>query len=119
MALRYLGVFPKGGVPMKLADVSKGVEKDLAVGAYQVIGEAKKAEKPASATMTVTSPLKNGEAKVPDFSGFPTREAVKAALALGLVPEVEGTGRLSRQEPAAGAVIAKGSTIKLVFEPPS
>jgi len=119
MALRYLGVFPKGSVPMKLSDVSKGVEKDLAVGAYQVIGEARQENKPANATMTLTSPMRAGEARVPDFSGYPAREAVKAAIALGLVPAVEGTGRLARQEPAAGAVIAKGATIKLVFEPPS
>jgi cell division protein FtsI (penicillin-binding protein 3) len=119
MALRYLGVYPKGSVPMKLSDVSKGVDKDLAVGAYQVIGEARQADKPANATMTVTSPMRAGEARVPDFSGYPAREAVKAAIALGLVPAVEGTGRLARQEPAAGAVIAKGATIKLVFEPPS
>ncbi len=48
MALRYLGVTPRGSVPMKLADLSKKAEAgDTATSTYQVLGEAKAAAAPA------------------------------------------------------------------------
>jgi cell division protein FtsI (penicillin-binding protein 3) len=61
--------------------------------------------------------MRLGEARVPDLAGWPLREAVKTAVGLGLVPAVEGSGRLARQEPPPGTVLPKGSTVKLVFEP--
>jgi cell division protein FtsI (penicillin-binding protein 3) len=116
MALRYLGVTPKGTVPMKLSDVSaRAKDADVATTTYKAIAEAKT---PAPAQPSVVSaPVRAGEAKVPDLQGFPLREAVKSAIALGLVPTVEGSGRLSKQVPPAGSVLPKGSTIKLIFEP--
>jgi cell division protein FtsI (penicillin-binding protein 3) len=110
MALRYLGVTPRGTVPMKLSDVSdRARDPDMA--------GAKQARLPVAPPVTSFASARAGEAKVPDFSGWPAREAVKTAIGLGLVPTVEGSGRLARQEPAAGSVLPKGATIKLVFEP--
>ena len=42
MALRYLGVTPRGSVPMKLADVSKNARRTATppTNTYQVLGEA-------------------------------------------------------------------------------
>jgi cell division protein FtsI (penicillin-binding protein 3) len=118
MALRYLGVTPRGSVPMKLADLSKKAEAgDTATSTYQVLGEAKAALGPAAGVVTPSAPMRAGEARVPDFAGWPAREAVKTAVGLGLTPTVEGSGRLTRQEPPAGAVLPKGSTVKLFFEP--
>ncbi|MCC6553810.1 MAG: PASTA domain-containing protein, partial [Polyangiaceae bacterium] len=57
--------------------------------------------------------------RMPDLTGLPAREAVKSAAAIGLAPTVEGTGRLARQEPPAGSVLPKGSSVKLFFEPPT
>ena len=121
MALRYLGVTPRGSTPMKLSEVSnRAKEGDPAQGAYDVINEAKAAAAPVvPAAVTPSAPTKAGEVRVPDLAGLPAREAVKTAIGLGLAPSIEGTGRLSRQEPAAGAVIPKGTTLKLVFEPPT
>jgi len=113
MALRYLGVTPRGSVPMKLSEIAKG--GDVASNAYQVI--VKGAPEPSGGAPTQSAPTKSGEARMPDFTGMPQREAVKAAIGLGLQPTVEGTGRLSRQEPPAGTVLPKGSAVKLVFEP--
>jgi cell division protein FtsI (penicillin-binding protein 3) len=117
MALRYLGVTPRGSVPMKLSEIAKN--GDVAANTYQVMGEAagKGAAEPSGGAMTASAPMKSGEARVPDFTGWPQREVVKTAIGLGLVPSVEGTGRVSRQEPPAGTVLPKGSTVKLVFEP--
>jgi cell division protein FtsI (penicillin-binding protein 3) len=118
MALRYLGVTPRGSVQVKLSDLSKKAEAgDTATNTYQVLGEAKAALAPAVGVVTPSTPMRSGEARVPDFAGWPAREAVKTAVGLGLTPTIEGTGRLTRQEPSAGAVLPKGSTVKLVFEP--
>ena len=117
MALRYLGVTPRGTSPMKLSDVGdRARDGDVAANTYQVLGEARATE-PGGGAMTASAPMKSGEAKVPDLAGFPLRDAVKTAIGLGLTPAVEGSGRLSRQEPPAGTVLPRGSTIKLVFEP--
>ena len=120
MALRYLGVTPRGSAPMKLSDVGdRAHDGDVAANTYQVLGEAagKTAPEAGSGVVTASAPMKSGEARVPDLAGWPQREAVKTALGLGLVPRVEGTGRLSRQEPPAGTVLPRGATVKLIFEP--
>ncbi len=115
MALRYLGVTPRGSVPMKLSDIAKN--GDVAANAYQMIGKG--APDPGGAAVTPSAPMKSGEARVPDLTGMPQREAVKTAVGLGLQPAVEGTGRLSRQDPPAGTVLPRGATLKLIFEPPT
>ena len=74
---------------------------------------------PLAAVVTPSAPLKGGEVRLPDFQGFPIREAIRSAKALGLSPQVEGTGRVSRQEPPAGTVLPKGAVVKFVFEPPA
>jgi cell division protein FtsI (penicillin-binding protein 3) len=120
MALRYLGVTPRGTVPVKLSEVSdRAREGDPAASTYQVLSEARAVQLPAAAVVTPSAPLRVGEVRLPDFTGYPAREAIKAALGLGLLPTVEGTGRLARQEPPAGSVLPKGSSVKLVFEPPT
>jgi len=45
------------------------------------------------------------------------RDAVRAVGALGLVPVVEGSGKLVKQVPAAGSAVPKGTSVRLVFEP--
>jgi cell division protein FtsI (penicillin-binding protein 3) len=120
MALRYLGVTPRGSVPVKLSELSeKAKDGDPAVNTYQVLNEGRAPSAPGVGVVTPSAPMRSGETKVPDFIGWPAREAVKAAIGLGLTPTVEGTGRLSHQEPPAGTVLPKGSTVKLVFEPPT
>jgi cell division protein FtsI (penicillin-binding protein 3) len=57
--------------------------------------------------------------RVPDASGLAARDAVRAVGALGLVPEIEGTGKLVRQNPQPGSPVPKGSSVRLVFEPSS
>jgi cell division protein FtsI (penicillin-binding protein 3) len=116
MALRYLGVTPRGSVPMKLSDVSDRAKDDVATNTYQVLGEAR-APEPKGGAVTPSAPLKSGEARVPDLAALPLREAVKVLVGLGLSPVIEGSGRVARQEPPAGTVLPKGATIKLIFEP--
>ena len=119
MALRYLGVTPRGSVPMKLSEVSdRAKDGDPAANAYQVLAQDKQPP-PVTGVVTPSAPTKSGEARLPDLAGMPAREAVKTLLGLGLQVNVEGTGRLARQDPPAGAVVPKGSRVLLVFEPPT
>lgn len=120
MALRYLGVTPRGSVPMKLSEVSEQSGGDLATNTYQVLGEARSAAAPMeTAAVTPSAPLKSGEVRLPDLTGLPAREAVKSVSELGLTPTVEGTGRVARQDPPPGSVLPRGATLKLIFEPPT
>jgi cell division protein FtsI (penicillin-binding protein 3) len=59
------------------------------------------------------------EVRVPEATGLPARDAMRVVLGAGLVPRLEGTGRLVRQEPPPGTAIPRGATVKLVLEPPS
>lgn len=54
---------------------------------------------------------------VPEVSGFSARDAIKALASLGLMPVLEGTGTVQRQDPPAGAAVLKGTTVKLKLEP--
>lgn len=117
MALRYLGVTPRGSKPMKLSEVSAlARDGDPAESAYAALSE----EEPSDEAPVVGGGKAGAhEAKVPDLSGMPTREAVKTVVEAGFDPRVEGTGRLTRQEPAPGSVLPRGSMLTLIFEPPT
>jgi cell division protein FtsI (penicillin-binding protein 3) len=63
--------------------------------------------------------LGDGDVRVPDATGLGARDALRVVTAAGLIPEMEGTGRLVRQSPAPGVATPKGGLIHLVFEPAS
>ena len=116
MSLRYLGVIPKG---TPVAAISKiGAEPDPATTTYEVLREAQ-GEPPIREQATPSAPTPAGAVRLPDMKGFSLREAAKTAIGLGLKPSLDGTGTVSRQDPPAGAVLPKGSNIKLFFEPPT
>ncbi|MBP9114613.1 MAG: transpeptidase family protein [Polyangiaceae bacterium] len=55
--------------------------------------------------------------RIPDLSGLSARDAIKIVTKLGLIPALDGTGRLTKQSLTPGAVVSKGSLIQLLFEP--
>jgi cell division protein FtsI (penicillin-binding protein 3) len=123
--LRYLGVPPthsiakikgvtRAGDP---ADVTASVMKAVQPAAAPA-GASQPTEAKVSAPLPLGPPLPNS-VRVPDATGLGARDAVRAVGSAGLVPLVEGTGRLVRQFPSAGAPAAKGSSVRLVFEPAS
>lgn len=109
-SLRYLGVSagPSGAKP----EVSRTVD---ATGA--AIATAR-SEPIASAPVTAGS-LGEGDVRVPDATGLGARDALRLVTAAGLIPQMEGSGRLVRQAPAPGVAAPKGGVIHLVFEPAS
>ncbi len=129
MTLQYLGVRPEGTRSVKLADVADYAKlKDPAKTAYAVLdpgdgdeldaagdGDADdKNDKPKSPFAP------SGETvKVPVLEGLPMRSVVQTVIEKGLVPVVEGSGRLLRSDPPAGTRAPKGSKVTLIFEPPT
>jgi len=109
-SLRYLGVTPTGAT----AKLDRALKADLAQAAVP----AKGAPLDTSVASQITA-LAGGEARVPDATGMPAHEAVRAVTQAGLLPQLEGSGRVVRQQPPAGSAAPKGSSVRLVFESPS
>ena len=61
-----------------------------------------------------------GPAKaLPDLSGMPASDALKAVVDQGFVPRLFGSGRVVRQQPSAGTLLESGAPVQLFLEPPS
>jgi cell division protein FtsI (penicillin-binding protein 3) len=135
-SLRYLGVVPARGparmdAPVEpapavaaVAPVSqKGSAAPSTVASDGAnIGPAAPAPGPAVPSDLSVAPEPAGsptDVVVPEATGLPARDAVRVVLGAGLLPRVQGTGRLVRQEPPAGSALPRGATVKLVLEPPS
>ncbi len=117
MALGYLGVSPDAKDKNALADATSAAKvSDPADEAYKVMGDPADsgADKPKPSRKR---PLKAGQVEIPDLSGYPVREAIQKLTAAGLFPQIEGSGRVFRQDPAPGSVVEKGATIKITLEP--
>lgn len=126
MALGYLGVTPeskedKGKAPASAITQAAAAARqgDPADEAYKIVAAREGDAVVASEPTKKGRPPKQGEAEVPDLTGYPARTAILKASSAGLFPQIEGTGRVLRQEPAAGAVVTKGTIIKIVLEPPT
>ncbi|HVZ32907.1 MAG TPA: penicillin-binding protein, partial [Polyangiaceae bacterium] len=116
-ALNYLGVTPRGTT---VADVHQlAGAADPARATYEVMRRARGQKPPVQEVEAASTPLEPGMVRVPNLTGYPVREALRKGVELGLEPRVIGTGLLARQEPPPGAVMRKGETLMLVFEPAS
>lgn len=131
-SLRYLGVPPSGSTPKIKAVVREGDPADMTLAALKAdsaadpagVNAAAKPGPSAAVQATVGPPMPVGPplpnaVKVPDASGMGARDAVRAVGAAGLVPIIEGSGRLMKQIPPAGSPVPKGASVRLVFESPS
>lgn len=116
-SLRSLGVPPSNATPKLKAVTRKDDPADVTLAALQPEAEAPPPPMPPAPVMM--GPPSPNDVKVPDATGLGARAAVKAMGAAGLVPVVEGSGRLVRQVPRAGEPVAHGATVRLVFEPGS
>ena len=82
--------------------------------------KAPKEDAPAPvASAASQAPAGIGEVRVPDATGLGAHDAVLVLTRAGLVPRLEGMGRAVRMSPAAGSAVPKGSSVRLVLEPPS
>jgi cell division protein FtsI (penicillin-binding protein 3) len=116
MVLKYKGLTPSGTTKADLAKLAS--LPDPAHQTYEVLRQAR-GEKPRVQEIAGASPVKSGQLRVPDMTGWPLREAIRHSVELGAKPSVRGTGLLARQSPAPGSVIEKGGALVLEFEPAS
>ncbi len=116
-SLRYMGISP-ANTTAKIREVSRAEDPADAMLASMKPSPALPTDV-APAEPVEMGPPAPADARVPDAMGMGARDAVRAVGAAGLVPLVEGTGRLVRQVPSAGAAVPKGSSVRLVFEPAS
>lgn len=63
-------------------------------------------------------PVAEGDG-VPDFRGLPLRVALERARALGVLPAIEGWGRVIAQEPPPGSPLDEEFELSLVLSPAS
>jgi cell division protein FtsI (penicillin-binding protein 3) len=129
-SLRYLGVPPSNSAP-KIKNVARTEAPDPTLTRADLapvpagpppppVMTPPVVTPPAPApSASVAGPPLPSSAKVPDTAGMGARDAIRAVGAAGLVPVVEGSGKLVRQVPPAGAAVPKGSSVRLVFEPAS
>ena len=110
-SLRYLGVSPAGTVH-RIANMKRDDDP-----ADALLAAMKAPALDASTSAASAGPLAPGSVRVPELEGLGARDAVAALGKAGLMPEIVGTGKLARAQPPAGTTIAKGSTVRLVFEP--
>ena len=113
-SLRYLGVTPSGA-SAKLQAVSRAGDLADTTLAAMHAGERPEVLDPA---VSAAVPPKDA-VRVPDATGMAMRDAIRAISGAGLVPEIEGSGRLVRQAPSPGVPAAKGTSVRLLFEPAS
>ena len=123
--LRYLGVSPATTTP-KIKGVTRADDPaDYVLAAMKTdTTGADSSSHGATPTLAPTPTIEYGPPlpsgiKVPDATGMGARDAVRAVAGAGLVPFMEGTGRVVKQVPSAGSQVSKGSSVRLVFEPAS
>jgi cell division protein FtsI (penicillin-binding protein 3) len=113
-SLRYLGVTP-GAASSKLQAVTRA--GDMADTTLAAMRAGDRPELLDPAVSTAVPP--HDAVHVPDATGMGMRDAIRAIGNAGLVPEIQGSGRLVRQAPAPGTAAAKGTSVRLLFEPAS
>jgi cell division protein FtsI (penicillin-binding protein 3) len=120
-SLRYLGVPPSHAAPKIKTVTRTGDPADATLAALKSDGAAAGGNgKPeTNPSPAVVGPPAPNAVRVPDAMGMGARDAVRAVGNAGLVPLVEGTGRLVKQVPSPGTPAPKGSSVRLVFEPAS
>jgi cell division protein FtsI (penicillin-binding protein 3) len=141
-SLRYLGVPPTHSTPKIKTVTRNGDPADATLAAMKIDGaggsaKADKVDKSdgtkpdgkdapggsrTGALVGLPGPLgppAPSDVRVPDVMSMGARDAVRTVGNAGLVPLVEGTGRLVKQVPSPGTPASKGSSVRLVFEPAS
>jgi cell division protein FtsI (penicillin-binding protein 3) len=114
--LRYLGVTPSAS-SAKIADVKR--EGDPADATLAMMRPPTQPAAPPTQASAVPGAAPAGTVRVPDASGLAGHDVVTALTKAGLVPQIEGWGRVVRQNPPPGASAPKGSAVRVVLEPAS
>jgi cell division protein FtsI (penicillin-binding protein 3) len=107
-ALHRLGVDPD--IPLAPGEPSP----DRTETGPKLMAEASPAAQPEAAKPDLR-PVTAVGPRIPDFQGMPKNEVLRESAALGMPVEIVGNGLARRQEPAPGAILAPGKSIRVYF----
>jgi len=113
-AMKMMGVPPArsvagpGGAPPGPPPTSTAAE----VGPDDGVADGDAVESPVE-----PAAAREGAVSVPAVLGLPARSAVRALEAADLGADLEGSGRVRSQAPAAGKVVERGARVRLVLAP--
>jgi cell division protein FtsI (penicillin-binding protein 3) len=115
-SLRHLGIPASGG-----GEVLREIEERVQERARQDrVAEAEAGTVVLDAPIVVDARVPGeGEAHVPDLFGASARRAMIAASEAGFALQLEGTGVVVAQAPAAGTLAPRGSPVRAVMEAPT
>jgi len=116
MVLEHKGMTPPNTKRASAAEL--GARPDPAHVAYEMIRQAQ-GDHSTVQEIANTGPTRHGLVRVPNMIGWSMRDVIHQVSELGLSPQVQGTGLLSKQDPAPGQSLEKGAALKLQFEPAS
>jgi len=114
--LRYLGVTPSAS-SAKIADVTR--EGDPADATLALMRPPTQPAAPPTQAPATPGAAPADSVRVPDASGLAGHDVVAALTKAGLVPQIEGWGRVVLQNPPPGTSAPKGSAVRVVLEPAS
>jgi cell division protein FtsI (penicillin-binding protein 3) len=109
-ALKMLGVPPTGPVASTAPVVEPPPEA--------VPADAEEAVLPAVELAARGSGSGGIAVAVPPLAGLPARTAIRLLEEQGLLADVNGSGRVKVQSPAAGRLVDRGSRVRLTLAPP-
>jgi cell division protein FtsI (penicillin-binding protein 3) len=114
-SLRYFGVTPSAA-SANIAEVSRaGDPADVVLVATRLPSPV-----PTESDLSpVAGSGGTGSARIPDAKGMAAHDVVVTLNKAGFVARIEGWGRVVRQAPAAGMLAPRGSSVRVVLEPPS
>jgi len=116
MVLRYRGVTPRGSEKVDLDELSE--RADPARATHAIIAQFR-GEAPMVQELVESKVVKKDHVRLPNLTGAPMRSVLRQLTETGVSVELVGTGLLASQSPPPGSVVAKGSSVKLVFRPAS
>jgi cell division protein FtsI (penicillin-binding protein 3) len=102
-AMKMLGVPPVAGAVAAAPEPEPAPEADAPLG-----------PPPVEQTTRRAPP---GSVAVPSLAGLPARAAVRTLEALDLSADLDGSGRVVRQSPPPGRVVARGSRVRMTLQP--
>jgi stage V sporulation protein D (sporulation-specific penicillin-binding protein) len=127
-----VAVRPPAPAPVTVPDVRRmragGARRELARAGLRVrfVGEGPRAlaqapaagqavERGAGITVFLAAPDDSISRTMPDLAGLTIREALRRLSAVGIVPEIRGSGVVARQQPQPGEPLQPGTPCRLWF----
>ncbi len=116
MVLRSRGISPQG---TQIEDLKELAMRPDPARAVVALLEQNDGAQPAVQDIVEHGQVGKDQVRLPNLTGSPMRTVVKQLSESGIVPVPSGTGLLLKQTPPPGSIVAKGSSVELVFRPAS